>query len=130
MLCELGMLIGPAPARALILNHGMIVITNRTTDTLSIYLEHTWSIGHFIDRAELPPGATWHSQSCCYAAGSPYQLRIYRHAPAPLGGNTDKQFSPHLCNRNGIPYGYAVFTVENGNQIREQYPATCYEGEL
>ena len=127
----LGVLIGPPPAQALILNHGMIVVRNNTTSKLGITLEHTWSSGTNIDRADVDPGTTWHSQSCCYAAGSPYRIRVFRNEPAALAGRYEMTFTPHLCNRNGVPYGYAVITIEEkGNQILEVSRESCYGGPL
>ena len=126
----LGVLLVPLAARALILNNGMIVVENHTSSAIRVYLEHPLNAGHFIDEGSLEPGQTWRSQKCCFAAWSPYSMRVYRHAPAPMGGNYAKSFAPRLCNRNGIPYGYDVLIMDNDNQIVEQHTHVCYEGPL
>ncbi len=37
-------------------------------------------------------------------------------------------FKPTLCNRNGIPYGFAEFNVTDRN-VNRSY-TQCYEGPL
>ncbi len=116
------------PALAVNLHNGAIVVRNNTHDEINIFLEHAWYTGHPIERAKIPPGHTFVTDACCFAAGSPYQLRVYRRAGAPMGGNLhDFLFHPHLCNSKGIPYGYAVLVVEDNNTIREVDQRTCFE---
>ncbi len=117
------------PALAVNLHNGTIVVHNKTSDTISVWFEHSWSTGHFMQEANIAPGGTFITSACCFAAGSPYRMRTYRHAPAPMGGNlTHFSFTPHLCNRDGIPYGYAVIVVTQANRVEEIDRHSCYEG--
>jgi hypothetical protein len=117
-------------ARAVVLNNGIVAITNDSSDSITIYLEHAWNEGHFIEtRVTIAPRQTWLSSGCCFAAGSPYQLRVTRNSrgnPNPLY----HKFTPHLCNRNGIPYGFYEVTVNGNNSFRSGDERACYEGPL
>jgi len=115
------------PALAVNLHNGAIVVHNNSKSEIEVFFEHGWFTGHFIQQARIAPGKTFITDACCFAAGSPYRMRTYRRAPAPMGGNlTHFPFTPHLCNRDGIPYGYAVIVVNDNNTIHEVDQTSCY----
>ncbi len=120
------MLLFARPALAVNLHNGVIVVHNNTNNEIDVSFEHGWFTGHFMQRARIAPGKTFITDACCFAAGSPYRMRTYRRSAAPMGGNlTDFPFTPHLCNRNGIPYGYAVIVVNDNNTIHEIDHRSC-----
>lgn len=116
------------PALAVNLHNGAIVVHNNTSDVIQVLFAHGWSTGRVMQKANLAPGKTLITDVCCFAAGSPYEVSTYRFAHAPVGGHLpDLRFTPHLCNRDGIPYGYAVIVVNDNNTIHEIDKTSCYE---
>ena len=111
------------------LHNGAIVIHNHTDDTIEVYLDPSFLKGAVVQEGRIAPGGTFISDRCCFAAGTSYRMRTLRSARAPQGGRlTDFSFTPHLCNRDGIPYGYAVLVVYRNNTIHEIDHEACYEG--
>lgn len=114
------------PARAVVINNGIISLTNRSDSHITVYLTDAINDDDQVrDRSNGPVwrGDTWHSINCCFAAGSSYRIRVrYKNK------NYYHTFRPHLCNRNGIPYGYyhVVFGDENQFYVTDQ--TACYTG--
>jgi len=122
------------PARAVNLHNGVIVFRNNTTTHVTVYVHHAMSFnGQYIELVrDIPPGGMWYSTACCYAAGSPYVMDIRRDNDR-LGNNGaifKHPFTPHLCNRNGIPYGFFEATLNNDNSIHNGASDACYWGAL
>lgn len=117
-----------APSSAIVLNNGLIVVRN-TTDVPVVVKMLTMS-GHTWEGTTLEPGHTFTTERCCYAAGTEYRLYVLHKGPAATHGgmNNNTYFRPTLCNRNGIPYGFAEFTVTAHN-VNRAY-VHCYEGPL
>ena len=96
----------PQPAQALVVNNGMIVVHNDTGYHVSFLLDFVR--GHTIVHVrDLPPGSTYRTQACCFAAGTEYSFDAYARPKLELF----KKIRPHLCNRNGIPYGYEELRI-------------------
>ncbi len=120
------------PALAVNLHNGAIVVHNNTQDVIYVRFENGLFKGHFIygyRSLSIAPGKALITDACCFAAGTPYVMHADRLAPEPVGGKlTSFVFTPHLCNRNGIPYGYAVIVVKDNNAVQEVEHGSCYEG--
>ncbi len=52
--------------------------------------------------------------SCCYAAGSRYIIDGRLTDPSAQAHKTSFDVTPRLCNKDGIPYGYAVVEFYDG----------------
>jgi len=117
-----------APAPAIILNNGLIIVHN-TTD-VPVVVEMLTMSGHTWEGTTLQPGHTFMTERCCYAAGTEYRLYVLHKGPAGAYGGMDNNiyFRPALCNRNGIPYGFAEFRI-TANNVNRTY-TQCYEGPL
>ncbi len=129
-LCALSLAIlgSGLPARAVVINNGIVVVTNHTTDNVVIYLENALFTGHFIEsNISIAPGHTWRSSVCCFAAGTQYQLLVSRKSITNLGGNLHHGFTPHLCNHHGIPYGFYEVVLGNQNHFYEGDRSACYQ---
>ena len=129
-------LITAAPALAINLHNGLIIIQNKTSYILEISIQHHFFNGRNIDeKIRIPVGGVYETKGCCYAAGSEYELSAQRLGMA-AGQSSENWyhaflFKPKLCNRNAIPYGYAVIEILPGRiyKIPEQ-EVGCYEGPL
>ena len=62
-----------APAPAVVMNNGVIVVTNHTRDPIRIQLD---GAVQSVEHGTLQPGETWYSGRCCYAAGTSYKLVV------------------------------------------------------
>ncbi|MGC8484192.1 MAG: hypothetical protein ACP5O6_00960 [Candidatus Baltobacteraceae bacterium] len=120
------------PASAIVLNNGLIVVHNNTRVALTVRM--LTDSGQTGEGIKLDPGHTFYSQRCCYAAGMQYRLYIY--STGEYDPNSKKfvgdipgeniYFVPKLCNRHGIPYGYAEFNVTLGQVTRVNEKHGCY----
>ncbi|HVA28690.1 MAG TPA: hypothetical protein VNF68_10940 [Candidatus Baltobacteraceae bacterium] len=117
-----------APASAIVLNNGLIIVHNSTD--VPVVVKMLTPSGHEWEGTTLAPGHTFATQRCCYAAGSEYRLYVLHKGPGTKYGGMDNNiyFKPALCNRNGIPYGFAEFNVTDHN-VNRTY-TKCYEGPL
>lgn len=120
------------PARALNLHNGVIVVRNHGTTNVRVYLEYAGNLGHVMESHDIAPGATWYSSVCCFAAGSTYRLDLRRdnNSMGQLGGRVVWGITPHLCNRNGIPYGFFDIALDDRNKLHEGASNACYDGPL
>jgi hypothetical protein len=125
------------PARAtvinsgsLVVNNGIIRVHNGTTSrggNEAIYVSTTDGFGSVREALwSFKAGDTWLTRQCCYAAGSRYTLYV---------SSSPHSFTPHLCYRNGIPYGFADLTIldpkpNSPYEIVVETHGTCYEGPL
>lgn len=117
-----------APSSAIVLNNGLIIVHNKTD--VPVIVEMLTPSGHTWEGTTLAPGASFATDRCCYAAGTEYRLYVLHKGPgSKYGGmNNNIYFRPRLCNRNGIPYGFAEFNVTDHN-VNRTY-TECYEGPL
>jgi hypothetical protein len=117
-----------APSSAIVLNNGLIIVRNNTA--VPVVVEMLTMSGHTWEGTTLAPGGTFATERCCYAAGTEYRLYVLHKGPASKYGGMDNNiyFRPKLCNRNGIPYGFAEFNVTDRN-VNRAY-TDCYEGPL
>lgn len=106
-----GLLVTALPASALNFHNGMIVIVNTTGRDLIAYAE--FISGHPIDRVNMGQGRVT-VNSCCYAAGSRYIIDGRLTDPSAQAHKTSFDVTPRLCNKDGIPYGYAVVEFYDG----------------
>ena len=113
------------PALAVNLHNGAIVVHNNMSSEIHVKFEYKGMMGHFIQEFDIAPGKTAITDSCCFAAGSPYRIHVFRSRPHPMD-LTPFVFTPHLCNKNGIPYGYAVIDVNENYSIHEIDQHSCY----
>lgn len=96
----------PASAAELNLHNGAIEFYNHSPFTVRVTIVH--DLGARIQSGVLVPSHTWMAfNTCCYAAGSVYAIYAAVDGsssfPRPLEGHV----RPMLCNKNGIPFGYA-----------------------
>ncbi|MDE2481250.1 MAG: hypothetical protein KGN02_03560 [bacterium] len=123
-------LVAAAPASAIVINNGLIVVHNTTKVPVIVkVLTHS---GHEWEGHTVQPGHSFMSERCCYAAGSEYRIYV-RHlgsgSSLQYGGmDNNIYFRPELCNRNGIPYGFAEFKVTDHNVNRMHNG--CYTGPI
>ena len=106
------------PALAVNLHNGAIVVHNKTSNPIQVKFEYQGMRGHIIQELRIAPGRTAITDACCFAAGSPYRIHV--------GDLTPFGFTPYLCHKNGIPYGYAVIVVNENNSIHEADHHSCY----
>jgi len=119
------------PALAINLHNGAIVVQNKTNSELRVEFEHGVLKGLAITKVfSIYPHKTIIANSCCFAAGSPYVMHSTRSVPmGGQGGQVELPsfvVTPHLCNKNGIPYGYAVIVVDPNYTIHEVDHNSCY----
>ena len=117
-------------AGSLVLNNGIILVHNLSSRTRTGIAIIHWDSGIMQENVmAIAPGDIWLTHKCCYAAGTRYTLSI------STSHEQNFAFTPHLCFRNGIPYGYAELTIndESNNKARVdvvERHGTCYMGEL
>ncbi len=122
-------LLAAAPASAGVnLHNGLIIVHNTTA--VPVVVEMLTPSGHTWEGETVAPGHTFITHRCCYAAGTEYRLYVLHKGPGShYGGmNNNIYFKPKLCNRNGIPYGFAEFKVTDHN-VNRTY-TDCYTGPL
>ncbi len=130
----------PKPADAIVINNGLIVVVNDTGKGIAGAQIWHWNTTRIDYVASLNPGQIWHANGCCAAAGSEYTLDLTVWVKPAIGGSEPVtrravyRFIPKLCNRNGIPYGFAKLVVmpdgPNNYKIERIDPNSCYEGPL
>jgi hypothetical protein len=113
-----------ADSSSIVISSGVIVVHNWTPKTIYITIMGVWGKPR-VDKFPINGyESRYFDSGCCWVAGTSYPMWALRpeHTPATLTGS----FVPHLCNRDGIPYGYASIGV--GWQIEEVAKTECYTG--
>jgi hypothetical protein len=118
-----------APSSAIVLNNGLIVVHNNTKVPAKV--EMLTMFGATWEGTTVAPGLTFTTERCCYAAGTKYRVYVHRLERIDAddrGYAGSTYFEPALCNRNGIPYGFAEFYIAADGVHRTSL--ACYQGPL
>lgn len=119
-------LLTTAASSAIVLNNGLIIVRNDSGAPATVRL--LTKGGHIMESATLPAGQSFESVHCCYAAGTEYRIYVAHRTPQMGDDQSTMDFDPRICNRNGIPYGFARFLITGRNVLRVDFG--CYEGPL
>lgn len=96
-----------APVSAQNIHNGYIAILNQsphemTVTTFKLLSNDTDEI------IKIAPGKVGYLNKCCYAAGTTYRVDATYPPPHDKGNfGTSHNITPGLCNKNGIPHGFA-----------------------
>ena len=96
-----------APASAQNLHNGFIAIVNQSHHELTVITFKMLS-NDTDEIIKIAPGKVGYLNKCCYAAGTRYRIDTTYPPPHDKGNfGTSHYITPGLCNKNGIPHGFA-----------------------
>jgi hypothetical protein len=119
------------PAWAISLHNGLILVHNFSQAPIQV--EVLTPFGHTWEGPEtVQPGYMFISHKCCYAAGTQYRIYVRRLAGAAKEAEpaVNVYVTPKLCNRDGIPYGFAELVVDRQFVHGHGTQDHCYGGPL
>ena len=110
-------------------NNGYITVVNQIDDPVYVWVIRGSFSANTDERKVFGHQEHTFNALCCYVAGTTYVVKI-RHTTADhriITDTHDGVVTPRLCNRDGIPYGYASLIIERsqGSVIVRQTDKGC-----